>query len=125
MDTTGEFMLRQTMERHHIGLMAAVIILECIRPGPWMRQGPLNPGLHKAGRSNRNDDIESKPRVACMGLPALSALRPLQRPQPRQRPQRLSAPADSQPSAPSVPCSGNMCSMGTACARPAKISASI
>ena len=28
-------------------------------PGPWMRQEPVNPGLHKAGRSNRNDDVES------------------------------------------------------------------
>ena len=56
---TWEFMLRQTMERHHIGLMDAVIILECIMPGPWMRQEPVNPGLHKAGRSNRNDDVES------------------------------------------------------------------
>ena len=49
----------------YIGLMDAVTILECIMPGPWMRQEPVvNPGLHKAGRSNRNDDVESKPRMA-------------------------------------------------------------
>ena len=29
-----------------------------------MRQEPVNPGLHKAGRSNRNDDVESKPCMA-------------------------------------------------------------
>ena len=89
MDTTWEFMLSQTMERHHIGLMDAVIILECIRPGPWMRQEP-----------------SARPQKP-------------QRPQRLQRPRRLSATGDSQPSAPSAlsaPGAGNMCSMDTACA---------
>ena len=67
---------------------------------------PLNPGLHKAGRSNRSDDVESKPRVACMGLPAsrpsapsapAAPSPPPQRPQHRQRPQPLQRPQRPQP----------------------------
>ena len=56
--------------------MDAVIILDCIMPEPWTRQEPLNPGLHKAGRSNRNDDVESKPRVHAPSAPSAPSAPP-------------------------------------------------
>ena len=75
--------------RHHIGLMDAVIILECIMPGPWKCQEPVNPGLHKAGRSNRNDDVESKPCMAWGSSPSAPSAPSAHGREPMQYPLKL------------------------------------